>query len=131
MKEPVMEAFGWPATQQQMNNWLRHLSKKYNFDGARWRALYQAQGGLCPGCKGLLAEPFTKNGKLGLKPQVDHWHDRSRPEPEFGAVCEAAEVRGLLCGPCNSWIGKMLDDVDRIKNLFEYLHNHEVKRGRR
>lgn len=65
-----------------------------------YNALFERQNGVCAGCK----RP-SKNKRL----HIDHVHD------------ETKKVRGLLCNSCNRALGLLLDSVETLKNLIEYI----------
>lgn len=62
------------------------------------------QGGKCAACR----------GDSGRRPfQVDHCH-------------ETGQIRGLLCGNCNSTLGHAKDDRDRLRALIRYLDRNQA-----
>lgn len=62
------------------------LTRLYGITPDEYLALLQSQGGKCALC--YTAEAKSRGGEL----VVDHDHETGR-------------VRGLLCSPCNSWLG--------------------------
>jgi hypothetical protein len=66
----------------------------------RYDEMVAEQGGLCAICR---AAP---TGQLGL--MIDHNHT-------------TGEVRGLLCGACNTGLGLFLDDPDLLERAAAYL----------
>lgn len=69
-------------------------------------AMLVAQGGVCAICKG---PPVG----IGNRLHVDHDH-------------ATGVVRGLLCSNCNTSLGKMNDDPERLRAAAAYL---EARRG--
>jgi len=118
-KEQELVPNGWPKnlTNWQNNNWVL-----YGLNTQAWRRLFDRQGGKCAGCGEALADPITKNGKMGLKPQVDHRHQAD--EPKVGRKCEEGAVRGLLCGECNRLLGQIQDNRALMERLVAYLKSH-------
>lgn len=80
-----------------------HLKRKYNLTLEQWRALHDAQGGLCVLCK-KRGNGRGKNGRL----YVDHCHDTGR-------------VRGLLCRHCNTALGILGDSPEKMEMVMSYL----------
>lgn len=80
------------------NNSLRH---RFGIDMDFYEEMLEFQGGVCAICG---RDDQVKTASLG----VDHNH-------------ASGEVRGLLCRLCNSAIGKLGDDYDRIIRAAEYL----------
>jgi hypothetical protein len=80
----------------------RKLLKRYGMTPDEYDAMYEAQGGRCAICN--RHETECQRGQL----QVDHCH-------------ETGVVRGLLCGLCNTAIGKMGDDPERLIVAAHYL----------
>jgi len=111
--------FGWP---ENMAMWQSNNCVKYSLDTKAWGVLYDRQGGKCAGCLEVLADPRVRNGKMGLKPQVDHRH--APGEPKVGRRCEVTAVRGLLCQSCNMLLGKVQDDKALLERLVNYLKQH-------
>ena len=70
------------------------------FDVARYNELLFDQGGVCAICDGVNA-----SGKFLA---VDHDH-------------ETGAVRGLLCSRCNSGLGLMKDDPERLLRAIQYI----------
>ena len=64
--------------------------------------LLEDQGGVCAICES------GDNRSKGERFHIDHDH-------------ETGEVRGLLCGPCNTGIGGLNDDLDRLLDAVAYL----------
>ncbi len=66
------------------------------------------QDGVCAICK--QSETQTLNGAVKSL-AVDHCHASGR-------------VRGLLCGHCNTALGKVKDDPEILRSMIEYLASH-------
>lgn len=75
-----------------------HLLAKYGMTIEQFDALYELQGGRCAICR------VETEKKLN----VDHCHNTGR-------------VRGLLCWPCNSSLGKFNEDADLLEAAAKYL----------
>lgn len=73
--------------------------RKYGITGEQYASMVAAQSGLCAICGG-------SPGRYGLS--VDHCH-------------ASGVVRGLLCVPCNTSLGKMKDSPARLRAAAEYL----------
>lgn len=77
------------------------LKKSYGINLSEYDSMLNKQNGVCAICN----KPETlKRGWL----HVDHNH-------------KTRKVRGLLCGNCNTGIGKLGEDVDILKSAIEYL----------
>ena len=76
---------------------LRH---EYGLTLEAFAALLEAQGGRCAICQS--EDPRARNW------HVDHCH-------------ESEEVRGVLCGPCNTGLGHFGDDPERLESAIQYL----------
>lgn len=86
-------------------NWrAHHLRTKFGITEADYDAMLEAQGGACAICDG----PPRGSGKRGGFFHIDHCHN-------------SGAIRGLLCGPCNSAIGLLGDDEERILRALDYL----------
>lgn len=75
------------------------IKRKYNLTKTEYLHLVDIQEGLCAICKKL-----DKDGMLN----VDHNH-------------QTGKVRGLLCGLCNAFIGRIDDNAFIAKTLIDYL----------
>jgi len=65
----------------------------------------------------------TKSMKInGLKSEVDHDHSQTK-EDEWGQP-NLHYVRGLLCGKCNTLLGKLRDNRQTLQRLADYLKRH-------
>lgn len=82
--------------------WVNTLRKRYGMTVAEFEEMERAQGGVCAIC----GRPETTRRLKRLS--VDHDHDSGR-------------VRGLLCNQCNTGIGLMGDDPDRLTAAAAYL----------
>lgn len=78
------------------------LRKEYGITQAEYEAMVERQKGACAVCR----RP-PKTGRL----HIDHDHD-------------SGKVRGLLCMPCNSFLGKISEDVVILKRAVAYLTGH-------
>lgn len=79
---------------------IRELSK-HNLSRAGYNKLYKAQCGLCAIC----GERCSSFKELA----VDHCHTTGK-------------VRGLLCMQCNTALGQLKDDVNRLQRAITYLN---------
>lgn len=79
---------------------LRERLKPYGLTPESYRQLLETQRHSCALCE----EPFVKT------PHVDHCHDTGR-------------VRGLLCGDCNTSLGKLGDTVESFRKVLRYLES--------
>jgi hypothetical protein len=78
-----------------------YRKRNYGIDDMTYQAMFEAQGGLCAICH---QPEIAKKGTLS----VDHSH-------------VTGEIRGLLCYKCNSALGGLDDDIERVRNLLLYL----------
>ncbi|MFE6739811.1 endonuclease VII domain-containing protein [Streptomyces tubercidicus] len=79
--------------------WSRQIAR-YGLTPESWRNLFESQGSRCAICG------INVNGKKRF--HVDHDHENGR-------------VRGILCTTCNTGIGALGDDPERVFKAFEYL----------
>jgi hypothetical protein len=80
-----------------------------------YQALYVAQGGRCAICKWATG----KTRRLS----VDHDHACCPGKTSCGKC-----VRGLLCRPCNTLLGRARDAIEFFQNAIEYLTNPPAQR---
>ncbi len=73
---------------------------KYGITKEIYMDMLDKQDGTCDICNGLNAN--------GRDLSIDHNHDTN-------------EVRGLLCGACNSTLGMSRDSISRLEKCIEYL----------
>lgn len=112
MKEQELVGWGWAGKQWLPQQWI-----KYRLQQPDWEQLWAEQSGCCAGCGEEFAHPLRKEGRVGLKPQTDHLHIK-------GKQCEREDVRGLLCGRCNTLLGKIRDNMVVLKGLLAYLKKY-------
>lgn len=74
------------------------IKRVYGLTIEAYNTMCEAQGNACALC----CKPFVK------KPHIDHDH-------------ETGVVRGILCGPCNTGIGKLGDTVESLERAVAYL----------
>lgn len=87
-----------------------YLKYTYGIDSSTYDSLLALQGGKCACCG---SEDTRRMGSSQLF--VDHDHT-------------TGQVRGLLCHPCNSGLGKLGDDLDlAIHRLQQYKLHAETK----
>lgn len=76
------------------------VTKTYGIGVGEYEQRYKAQGGTCAICQ--RATGATK------RLAVDHDHS-------------TGAVRGLLCGPCNQFVGRLRDSPDAFLRAYRYL----------
>lgn len=87
-----------PVVSREFSDQQRYqLMRNYGLTPEQFRALFDAQNGLCAICQ----EPMED-------PHVDHSH-------------ETGKVRGLLCARCNSGLGFFKDDPEALLRARLYL----------
>lgn len=78
---------------------LEHIYRKYGITIEHYYNILETQNNLCAICKRELK-----------KPVIDHDHNTGK-------------VRGILCYPCNTAIGKSIEALDLLKKAYDYLVN--------
>jgi hypothetical protein len=89
-----------PELKQKQREWS--YSRRYGITPAEYDQMLSNQNGVCKIC----GSKDSKKG--GHRFMVDHCHTTGR-------------VRGLLCGPCNSAIGLLGDNISTLQNAINYL----------
>lgn len=88
--------------------------KTYNITEQQYQELLASQGGVCYICR----------RKAGVRRHsVDHDHACCN-----GPVSCGRCVRGLLCNPCNKYLGHLRDSVDAAARVADYLAHPPAKR---
>lgn len=87
--------------------WVNRLVRRYNITEDKYWEMFKAQGGVCAVC----GEP-PRDRRLA----VDHDHACCPGDTSCGKC-----VRGLLCIMDNQTLGRLGDDLERIRKLAEYL----------
>lgn len=82
-----------------------HKLRAIGITEEQFQAQLERQGGVCAICKGLPRGRYKKFA-------ADHCHTRGH-------------FRGVLCPQCNSAIGLMKDDPQRLANAIDYLRKTE------
>lgn len=80
----------------------RNRTKKYGIRPHEWEQLFAFQGSRCAICKS------RDSGSRDW--HTDHCHD-------------SGEVRGILCGHCNTGLGRFKDRADALSAAIEYLRD--------
>jgi len=89
------------------------LLKMFGITLAEYGAMLVAQGGVCAICQ--QPETEMRSGKLKAL-AVDHDHT-------------TGTLRGLLCVACNTGLGKLGEDRDRLLSAIRYLDRHNGRAG--
>lgn len=87
------------AQQKQRDHELM-VTKTYGIEAGEYESRYKAQGGKCAICQ--VATGASK------RLAVDHDH-------------RTGQVRGLLCSPCNRFIGRLRDSPEAFLRAHKYL----------
>lgn len=93
----------WAQARNKRENG-RKVRKRYGLTEEQREALLAAQDGLC----GICGKPTNFGGQGFKTAHVDHCHSTGR-------------VRGVLCGVCNTALGKLGDTVEAIERVLSYL----------
>lgn len=80
---------------------IKYVYKRYGMTPLDYQLFFKDQKGLCAICE--------KPSKHKLV--VDHDHETNR-------------IRALLCRECNSALGLMKDDIDRLISAADYVRYH-------
>lgn len=128
----AVEDFGWDQARNQPNRrcadchaaWMRgynarpgqrlarrasRLRSKYRIEPGEYQRRYAEQDGLCAICQCSIPYLLTDESQDNRATHaVDHDHT-------------TGAVRGLLCGGCNTAIGHMRDNPDRLEAAARYL----------
>lgn len=99
-------------TQASLTRRLTYVAKQYNLTPEQYQALSNRYSGLCWICR-------YRKGR-----QVDHDHKCCAGKTSCGKC-----VRGLLCGPCNKFLGFIRDDVTTLQNGIDYLNEYRERRN--
>ena len=83
--------------------WASYIAKTFGITADDYYRMLEEQGGVCAICGS--DEP---RGRSKVKFSIDHCHTTGK-------------VRGLLCGPCNTGIGHLKDDVTVLAAAIDYL----------
>ena len=89
----------------------RRVASTYGITPEQYRELYNAQGGRCAICR----RATGRTRRLS----VDHDHKAGCAHPQ-DTGCPAC-VRGLLCRPCNTIVGRLRDDPQAFARGAAYL----------
>jgi hypothetical protein len=92
----------WTAEDRRRDSERRWLSD-HKISLADYQAMVVAQGGRCGICE--------REAKL----VIDHDH-------------ETGEIRGLLCTPCNTALGRFGDSEDGVRRALAYLESPPARR---
>lgn len=91
------------AQQKERVSWW-HVKRKYGLTREMWDEMFKKQGGLCALCR------KRSMGKGGGRLDVDHCHETGR-------------VRGLLCRHCNTALGILGDNPERMETVMDDLRD--------
>lgn len=90
---------------QKAANHDRTVSKTYGIAPGEYARMYEAQGGRCAIC-------HLSNGRT-KRLAVDHNHVTGR-------------ARGLLCGPCNQYLGFVRESIEAYERAVAYLQEDRL-----
>lgn len=85
------------------------LNRNYGISLEQYKKLLKSQRGLCKIC----GKPPAKTGRTTNRLHIDH---------------KGNQVRGLLCGNCNTGLGLFKDDILLLRSAIYYLQSQEIKK---
>ncbi|WLW38395.1 hypothetical protein OCLPNDPH_00020 [Escherichia phage Zappy] len=88
------------------------LKKAYGLTLEEYDTMFDSQKGRCAICSDIIFKHGSIESKNNVA-HVDHCHD-------------SGSVRGLLCGTCNSALGKFGDKVAVLRAAITYLEKYNV-----
>lgn len=83
-----------------------HIRRKFGLSPESYEYLLDVQNNSCLICN----KEFTPETRI-TGPNIDHCH-------------ETQNIRGILCGTCNSGLGMFKDNIDVLKNAIKYLQEN-------
>lgn len=86
----------------------RQRDRRYSLREGQFDEMLTTQANRCAICRAEFDD--------SSKPHVDHDHACCPGQNSCGAC-----IRGLLCSGCNTGIGSLGDDVDRLRSAISYL----------
>lgn len=86
----------------------RRLLKQYGITIQQYDEMYEDQKGCCYICGKHETQTQITNQFKGQRLNVDHCH-------------VTGKVRKLLCAPCNTALGLLEEDRERVKKLYDYI----------
>lgn len=89
-----------PEEQKRKRN--RHLLKTFGITQDQYNEMLDKQGGGCAICK--------KQCSTSKSLAVDHCH-------------ATGKIRGILCQPCNTTLGKLDENIETLKAMINYIEN--------
>lgn len=92
---------------------VRTRKNTYGISDEDAEELLAEQGGMCGICG-----PITGNRGVSRSLSTDHDHDCCSGKTSCG-LC----VRGFLCGTCNTYLGRIRDNVTVAERMVAYLHD--------
>jgi len=89
----------------------KELKRNFGIGLHEYNLMFTEQKGKCA-CCGI------RQNELTMRFAVDHDHDTGL-------------IRGLLCGNCNTGIGKLGDNIEGLMKALNYLEKHELTKERK
>jgi hypothetical protein len=103
----------WSDKKQRIPDFehLRDMKRRFNFSPEGYVQMHTAQEGNCAICRRPETAIHKSTGRA-KRLAVDHCH-------------KSGKIRGLLCWSCNSTLGKVEDNPDRLVAMIVYLKRNE------
>lgn len=109
--------------------------KKYGLSEPEWRAILEAQGGVCAICE-KEPNPPKAHPERGGRLCIDHEHvyvpvpgkKTKTPWKKLPPEQRKLYVRGLLCWTCNHYYAGRGITITKSKNVTLYLEEYERKK---
>ncbi|KGI82056.1 hypothetical protein IL38_06945 [Actinopolyspora erythraea] len=100
--------------QRKSQSFARRLEETYNITEEQYWEIYEYQGRRCYNCP---------NKGTYKRLSVDHDHACCPGRTSCGKC-----VRGLLCQPCNRYLGHIRDNPEALLNGVEYLNDPPARK---
>lgn len=101
-KEEILELRKRPDYLNRRSDW--RLRQDHGITRKEYERIYETQGRVCALCRNASRKPTGQRRPLN----VDHCHDTGR-------------LRGLLCGPCNTALGRLGDSETALERALAYV----------